>query len=173
MTDKEQINDSLKNQNKNFNENFTCENRTVIIDGVDVSECERHCSDNYNTPNMCYSDITRGYRQCNPKENQCDFYITSIEKQLARKTQECEELQEKLDYSHNDNIRWSEAWLKMWRQRSCYRKALEEIEVTIAALHFRTLPFQQGITHELADRVQYYKNIIRDIISKARGKNDN
>ena len=60
----------------------------IIIDGVDVGRCERHCSDNYSTPNMCYSDITRGYRQCNPKENQCDFYITSIEEQLARKTQE-------------------------------------------------------------------------------------
>lgn len=68
----------------------------IIIDGVDVSECERHCSDNYNTPNMCYSDITRGYRHCNPKENQCDFYITSIEAQLARKTQECEELKKQL-----------------------------------------------------------------------------
>lgn len=62
--------------------------KQIIIDGVDVSGCERHCSDNYNTPNMCYSDITRGYRQCNPKENQCEFYIASIEEQLAHKMQE-------------------------------------------------------------------------------------
>ena len=70
--------------------------KELITDGVNVSECERHCSDNYNTPNMCYSDITRGYRHCNPKENQCDFYITSIEKQLARKTQECEQKEKEL-----------------------------------------------------------------------------
>lgn len=70
----------------------------IIINGVDVGRCERHCSDNYSTPNMCYSDITRLYRQCNPKENQCDFYITSIEEQLARKTQECEELISEKDF---------------------------------------------------------------------------
>lgn len=99
--------------------------KQIIIDGVDVAGCERHCSDNYNTPNMCYSDMTRGYRQCNPKENQCDFYIVSIEKQLARKTQECNELKEEIEYSHNQNIRWAKAWTKMWRQRNRYKQALE------------------------------------------------
>lgn len=66
--------------------------KQIIINGIDVSICERHCSDNHNRPNRCYSDITESYRDCRPKENQCNFYITSIEKQLARKTQECEEL---------------------------------------------------------------------------------
>lgn len=70
-------------------------NKPIYVDGVDVSACERHCTDNYNTPNRCYSDMTENYRDCRPKENQCNFYITSIEKQLARKTQECEELKTK------------------------------------------------------------------------------
>lgn len=68
------------------------ENKQVIVDGVDVSECERHCSDNRNNPNMCYSEITRTYSNCNPKEKQCNFYITSIEKQLKAKKQECKKL---------------------------------------------------------------------------------
>ena len=76
----------------------------IIIDGVVVSKCERHCSDNYNTPNMCYSDITRGYRYCNPKENQCDFYITSIEEQLACKTQECERMKYYLSKIRQDEL---------------------------------------------------------------------
>ena len=64
--------------------------KQIIIDGVDVSGCERHCSDNRNNPNMCYSEMTRTYSNCNPKEKQCNFYITSIEKQLKEKEQECE-----------------------------------------------------------------------------------
>ena len=66
----------------------------IIIDGIDVNKCERHCKDNYSTPNMCYCETTRGYRNCSPKQNQCDFYITSIEEQLHRKTQEYNELLE-------------------------------------------------------------------------------
>jgi hypothetical protein len=99
--------------------------------------------------------------------------VTALLKQLARKISECEELkrQKTILKSRSKHLEhWKDNLLK---ENDRYRKALEEIEVTIAALHFRTLPFQQGITHELADRVQYYKNIIRDIISKARGKNDN
>ncbi len=144
MRDKEK-NNSLKNQDKNFNENFTQEKEQIMIDGVDVNKCERHCSDNYNTPNMCYSDITRGYRHCNPKENQCDFYITSIEEQLARKTQECENLKESVDKIKNyvknqmfdvDCKNWFDRFIytfKDWKKSICeandrYRKALEEIE---------------------------------------------
>ena len=64
----------------------------IIIDDIDVSECERHCSDNLNNPNMCYSDMTETYSNCNPKEKQCYFYITSIEKQLKRVGQKLEKI---------------------------------------------------------------------------------
>ena len=40
--DKEQINDSLKNQDKNFNKNSTQENKPIIIDGGDVSRCKHY-----------------------------------------------------------------------------------------------------------------------------------
>lgn len=69
-----------------------------MIDGIDVKGCERHCSDNRNNPNMCYSEMTRTYSNCNPKEKQCNFYITSIEKQLASKTRECEELKKSVEH---------------------------------------------------------------------------
>ena len=64
----------------------------IIIDDIDVSECERHCSDNLNNPNMCYSDMTETYSNCNPKEKQCYFYITSIEKQLKRAEQKLDKI---------------------------------------------------------------------------------
>lgn len=56
--------------------------KEYIIDGVNVAECERHCSDNYNNPNMCYSDISESYCSCKPQEYQCDFYVRSLEKRL-------------------------------------------------------------------------------------------
>ena len=142
----------------------------IIIDDMEVlvQSCkfgqEGHCD--------CYSCTDR-YPHCLDFPN-CYF------KQPQRKKQECEELKKRATIAEDNfaceiqaRLYHQNEWLKFSEVNDRYRKALEEIEVTIAALHFRTLPFQQGITHELADRVQYYKNIIRDIISKARGKNDN
>lgn len=56
------------------------------------------------------------------------------------------------------------------RENTRYRKALEEIKGEITALHYITIPFHRGITHELADMVQEYKNKILDIINKAKGE---
>lgn len=126
--------------------------KQIIIDGVDVGDCEF-----YGSQENC---IIRAHQKCSNFPN-CYY------KQLARKTQECEELQEKLDYSHNNNIRWSEAWLKMWRQRSCYRKALEEIEGLIQS----TLDDFEEDDEEV--QLSYCHNIslqILDIISKAKGE---
>lgn len=153
--------------------------KQIIIDGVDVSGCERHCSDNYNTPNMCYSDMTRGYRQCNPKENQCDFYIVSIEKQLARKTQECEELKKQLDEQvKTASSRYSElntAWNNRCKkydddlkQLARCRKALDEIEEIIDNDDWRYCPLDN---REDCHGNTYLK--ILDIISKAKGASDN
>ncbi len=78
--DKEQIKDSLKNQDKNFNKNSTQENNQIIIDGVDVSGCKYYL---HNIHKSCGVGLV----DCKGKD--CIF------KQLARKTQECEELKEK------------------------------------------------------------------------------
>jgi chromosome segregation ATPase len=57
----------------------------VIIDGVNVAECNRFCkTDNYNETNKCWSDISESYSDCKPKEYQCLFYVEQIEKQLQR-----------------------------------------------------------------------------------------
>lgn len=187
MRDKEK-NNSLKNQDKNFNENFTQEKEQIMIDGVDVNKCGRHCSDNYNTPNMCYSDITRGYRHCNPKENQCDFYITSIEDQLARKTQECEELKESVDKIKNyvknqmfdvDCKNWFDRFIytfEDWKKSICeandrYRKALEEIEGLVKNFCKDCDDYEDCNW----DKEGCYYSLIpnlKDIINKAKGSNN-
>lgn len=195
MRDKEK-NNSLKNQDKNFNENFTQEKEQIMIDRVDVNKCERHCSDNYNTPNMCYSDITRGYRHCNPKENQCDFYITSIEEQLARKTQECEELKNIIAYPkyrneiaikelenktkkelieeivHRHQIGESTVhcvYAPLREENNRYRKALEEIERELKEDIY--CESQECGCDDYEECLRCTKNIILDIINKAKGNN--
>ena len=71
MINKEQENDSLKNQDK----------ESIIIDGVDVRKCKSYNPlGNYNCG---------GCRKCEDNSN-CYF------KQLARKTQECEQKEKEL-----------------------------------------------------------------------------
>lgn len=73
--------DSLKNQDKNFNENYSQNKEQIIIDGVDVSGCESYNPlGNYNCG---------GCRRC---EERPDCYF----KQLVRKTQECEQKDERI-----------------------------------------------------------------------------
>jgi hypothetical protein len=131
----------------------------IIIDGVDVSECEQITYKKSLNP-MCGNT----WFCCYGREN-CYF------KQLARKTAECKELQEKVDYSHNDNIRWSEAWLKMWRQRSRYLKALEEIEGIAKGMRSIFIEEVSITASQLNDRIyrettERFRQIL-DIISKA------
>lgn len=170
MTDKEQINDSLKNQNKNFNENFTCENRTVIIDGVDVSKCK------YFEDGECGCEYYLRYGYEITMHDRCEECPNCYFKQLARKTQECEELKEKIKiYSEAfDNpefrvaltdIQTGERDIRMQRderltkENERYRKALEEIEEY--CIHYlKHNPKSPSID----------LNVILDIINKARRK---
>ena len=67
--------------------------KEMIINGVDVSECE-HSFEQFNNwvgKDVVMCDCTLGYR-CEPKENHCKFYMYYLEQQLKRKEQECEEL---------------------------------------------------------------------------------
>ena len=82
MTDKKNINNSLKNQDKNFNKNSTHENNQIIIDGCNVSGCS------YYNPLGNYN--CGGTKKCSQWSN-CYF------KQLARKMQECEQIKEKYE----------------------------------------------------------------------------
>ena len=74
--------------------------KEIIIDGVDVSECEYSFKqfDNWIGKDVVMCDCTLGCR-CEPKENHCKFYMYYLEQQLKRKEQECEELKE-------DRERW-------------------------------------------------------------------
>ena len=96
MTDKKHINDSLKNSDKNFNENFTHDKEQIIIDGVNVKDCRRRIGKN--------SYCRYFKRLCS------DNNVNCVWKQLARKTQECE------------NLKAEEKYLKQ-----CCQKAGEEL----------------------------------------------
>ena len=87
MTDKEQIKDSLKNHSQNFSENSTQEKEQIIIDGCNVSGCEYACNTAFGKNGCKHPMMKNIYCSKNPN---CYF------KQLARKTQECEELKRKL-----------------------------------------------------------------------------
>ena len=153
MTDKEQINDSLKNQNKNFNENFTCENRTVIIDGVDVSKCK------YFEDGECGCEYYLRYGYEITMYDRCEEYPNCYFKQLARKTQECEELKDTLSkLTQGVVLPLSEPEVINLADR--YRKALEEVEIMLQAI------VQTNKVYPLQNNL--FK--ILDIINKARRK---
>lgn len=82
----------------------------IIIDGVDVSECE------FYNPYYCGMYID-GYGD---SEGVCSDYEDCYYKQLARKTQECEELKEKIEQAKdfNDKVLYGKDELyKNWREQ--------------------------------------------------------
>lgn len=99
----------------------------IIVDGMDVGGCKY-----LNT----FSDCDGYYYYCDLgddiKNEYCEYYKDCYFKQLASKTQECEELKEE-----NQELRNSLSGSLMFRFTSQdkevarYRKALEEIEKVI------------------------------------------
>lgn len=97
---KEQTNDSLKNSDKNFNENCTHNKEQIIINDVDVSECEYltyELEEDGKYYWFCKIASTGGPDECeyNPK-----CFYKKILKQLARKTQECEQKEKEINELH-------------------------------------------------------------------------
>ena len=62
-----------------------------IINGVNINECDNHYIKN--NKHICKYN----FEECNPKKEQCSFYVTSIEVQLKHKEQECKELKNKIE----------------------------------------------------------------------------
>lgn len=91
----------------------------IIIDGVDVSGCG-HLVDK----DAC------GCMDCQSVE--CEKNPNCLFKQLARKTQECEELKEQLNFVRTHRI-------VIEAERNLYRKALEEIERVVIPLANKNL----------------------------------
>lgn len=99
----------------------------IIIGGVDVSECK--CLHNVKVITelaqpedfeiLC--GATNGAIKCE-KWKDCYF------KQLARKTQECEELKKQVETSEKWRIKAESLNEKLDLKNTYYRKALEEIE---------------------------------------------
>ncbi len=110
----------------------------IIIDGVDVSKCE-------------YSSTTPSNILCYMKGNKCKNNPNCYFKQLARKTQECEELKEKIKAYENLALHikcphcnkeldlildGTEEKVNLF---DSYRKALEEIERVVIPLANKNL----------------------------------
>ena len=148
MTDEKNINNSLKNQDKNFNKNSTHENNQIIIDGVDVSKCYRYqkktgyCKGAFKPEELPFCE-----------NFDCEF------KRLARKTQECEGLKKQLETSEEWRIKAESLNEKFELRNTCYRKALEEIEEYCN----NVLSFTAVRTTE---------SDILNIINKAKGEGD-
>lgn len=70
--------------------------KELLMTLFSVYNCDRYCKDNPDKANMCYCERTGGYRTCNPQENQCDFYIESLEKAALELREENSDLRKKL-----------------------------------------------------------------------------
>lgn len=131
--------------------------KQIMIDKVDVSECFWlwvNTDKNYKSRCIMNKDV---YSQC----TYCKDYPNCLFKQLARKTQECEELKEKYKwYDHYKDSALLNKKLcdKASDERARYRKALEEIE--------------EFIEEEDWSILDYVFKRIKDIISKAKGEGE-
>lgn len=160
----------------------------IIIDGIDVSECEdvtglKYC-DGYGDwcylyPN-CYfkqnarktqiideiEEVIKPYQE----QNELDALSlpSAIKSILARKTQECEELKERATIAEDNfaceiqaRLYHQDKWLKFSKEVDRYRKALEEIEEYFS---------HTDDPHMLSVDYEITAPTIIDIISKAKGE---
>ena len=128
------------------------EHKPIYVDGVDVSGCKycnlrkHHDIVSDELWEVCYSKDCK-YSTCANNPN-CYY------KQLARKTQECEELKAYAQRQENQREEYHKEYLKK-------DKALEEIEGYIN---------NQGIDNKWNMRIQRFRSGILDIINKAKGE---
>ena len=123
----------------------------IIIDGVDVSECVSF--DKLNGQNICCYDDTREDKI--PFANFCVENKDCYFKQLARKTQECEELKAYAQRQENQREEYYKEFLKK-------DKALDEIK-SICLKDIHTFADGTELRYDSLDD-------ILDIINKAKGE---
>lgn len=146
----------------------------IIIDGVDVSKCkyfeDGECGCEYY---LRYGYEITMYDRCEEYPN-CDF------KQLARKTQECENLKE--DYKELEQ-RHNEAFQEFERLKQEYEE-MKKASLTLAeGLNFRQnklARYRKALEEVEEYCIHYLKhnpkspsidlNVILDIINKAKGE---
>ncbi len=155
--------------------------KQIMIDKVDVSECFWlwvNTDKNYKSRCIMNKDV---YSQC----TYCKDYPNCLFKQLARKTQECEELKEKNqklemqlcnDCGERDDynipckmIRDLDYGLqKEIEENDRYRKALEEIEQELKEDIY--CESQECGCDDFEECLNCVKTQILDIINKAKGE---
>ena len=133
----------------------------IIIDGIDVSECDRLIVNQlYGYICNCEEDIH--LISCCKNRPNCHF------KQLARKTQECEELKELLKLRTNDRVNKLErAIIRRNIKIDRYRKALEEIEKELKEDVY--CESQECGCDDFEECLNCVKTQILNIINKAKG----
>lgn len=155
---KEQTNDSLKNSDKNFNENCTHNKEQIIIDGIQYNKFGGFYVDyDLNGKFLSISSSAKEYK-----------ILKSLIEQLARKTQECEELKKQLKTSEKWRINAESLNEKLSIEKYRYLKVLEEIDKVINNIFDKCLGHKtDGCTpvHNVCEELIK----ILDIISKAKG----
>ena len=131
----------------------------IIIDGVDVSECLFYQSNFEEDYDVKIKHFCSNWHNSCESVNNSNCYF----KQLARKTQECEELlkeNQQLRNSLSDSLMFK--FTGQENETNRYLKALEEIEEYINS---------QGINNKWNMRIQRFRLGILDIINKAKDGN--
>ena len=121
--------------------------KQIMIDGVDISGCKNFSCGKCEEENKIPKTINHFTADCRMYPN-CYF------KQLARKTQECEELKERLERIEEDLKYQCVDCMNVKSDR--YRKALEEIEKIVSG------------NYEILDPLA--KQQISSIVNKAKGE---
>ena len=101
--------------------------KEIIIDGVDVSECEYSFKqfDNWIGKDVVMCDCTLGCR-CEPKENHCKFYMYYLEQQLKRKEKVCKEWKEEYRVKVEELNKLEEKLLR--KEQEC-EKLKKQVEI--------------------------------------------
>ena len=138
----------------------------IIIDDIDVSGCLFYQSNFEEDYDVRIKHFCSNWHNSCESSNNSNCYF----KQLARKTQECEKLKEKLRDIELKNTTLQNRYQQLngsITECDRYRKALEEIETEATSLkHFNFGYDELGV----GDEVIEYANIILDIINKAKGE---
>ena len=132
-------------------------------DDVDVNECDFFIKNRDKYLCRCtkinsFGDIVTPK---NAENSNCLDNYNCYYKQLARKTQECEELEKQLETSEKWRIKAESLNENFELKNTCYRKALEEIE--------KYLQTQlDGFGNDVYEMQKSAINNIRNIISRAK-----
>ena len=119
-----------------------------------VYNCDRYCKNDPDKANMCYCERTGGYRTCNPQENQCDFYIQSLEKLVLKKNDNKVYILQRLNF--DDEVEQSWAIEGFDKAVEVTRKLAFEWDTAV----IRTCKFpEEFVKEQLREARKYFSNL--------------